>query len=124
VHVLGELVLVVRFLDRLTRKLDLAEQTRIRVGLAVNNIGGRYITNEKMGFPDEYTGTTEPRVEAVLDVTLHQLRAGREDLVINLAEEIVWQFRRQDWSRQDLVAMLRRIPQQLGQEYAFPGQEP
>lgn len=123
VHVLGELVLVTRFLDRLAARLDLAEETRFRVGIAINNIGGRYITNEKMGFVDEYVGTTEPRVEAFLDVTLGQLREGREDLVINLAEEIVWQFRRQDWSRQDLVTMLRRLPQQLGQEHGFPDKE-
>lgn len=124
VHVLGELVLVTRFLDRLAGRLDLAEETRFRLGIAINNIAGRYITNEKMGFPDEYVGTTDSRVEAFLDVTLGQLRGGREDLVINLAEEIVWQFRRQDWSRQDLVTMLRRIPQQSGQEYALPEKEP
>ena len=91
--------------------------------MALHNVKGRYMTNERMGFPDEYVGTTEPRVEAHLDLTLGELRGAREDALLNLLEEVVWQFRRQDWSRQDLVTMVRSTPQHVGREYAFPSTE-
>ena len=58
-----------------------------------------------------------------LDVTLGELRQAREDLLTSLLEEVVWQFRRQDWSRQDLVNMMRSMPQLVGPEFAFPSKE-
>lgn len=122
-HVVGEALPMIRFLDRLTRRLDLPETKRFRIGIVLNNVKGRYITNERMGYPDEYVGTTEGRVEATLDMTLGELRGAREDALVNLLEEVVWQFRRQDWSRQDLVTMVRATPQYVGREYAFPEQE-
>jgi hypothetical protein len=122
-HVIGKLVLTLRFLDRLTRRLELPEPTIFRVGVAVNHVKGRYITNEKMGYRDEYASTAETRVEAFLDAPLGAIRGAREDFAVNLLEEVVWQFRRQDWSRQDLVGMLRSASRYMGPEYAFPDRE-
>ena len=122
-HVIGEVLPMIRFLDRLARRLEVPETKRFRVGVTLNNVKGRYITNERMGFPDEYVGTTEARVEAQLDMSLGELRGAREDVLINLLEEVVWQFRRQDWSRQDLVTMVRSTPRYVGPEYAFPVNE-
>lgn len=122
-HIIGEALPMLRFLDRLTRRLDLPETKRFRIGVALNNVKGRYITNERMGYPDEYVGTTEARVEASLDLTLGELRGSREEALVNLLEEVVWQFRRQDWSRQDLVTMVRATPKYVGKEYAFPEKE-
>jgi hypothetical protein len=122
-HIIGEVLPMIRFLDRLTGRLDVPENKRFRIGVALNNVKGRYITNERMGFPDEYVGTTEGRVEAHLDLTLGELRGAREDVLLNLLEEVVWQFRRQDWSRQDLVTMVRSAKQHMGPEFAFPEKE-
>ena len=122
-HVIGEVVLLLRFLDRLTRRLDVAETTRFRVGVAINHVKGRYLTNEKMGFPNDSTTTMEPRVEVSLDASLGEILGAREEFATNLLEEIVWQFRRQDWSRQDLDTLLRRAPQYMGPEYALPTRE-
>jgi hypothetical protein len=101
----------------------LPEASVFRVGVALNHVKGRYITNEKMGFPDEYVSTAEAHVEAFLDAPLGSIRGAREDFAVNLLEEIVWQFRRQDWSRQDLVGMLRSAPRYMGHEYAFPDRD-
>lgn len=122
-HIIGEVLPMIRFLDRITRRLDVPETKRFRIGVALNNVKGRYVTNERIGYPDEYVGTTEARVEASLDMTLGELRGAREDALVNLLEEVVWQFRRQDWSRQDLVTMVRSTPKYVGPEYAFPVSE-
>jgi hypothetical protein len=85
---------------------------------------GRCLIYDAPGFPDdEYVPTTVPQIETHLDATLASLRASREDVVITLLEDVIWQFRRQDWSRQDLVNMLRSAPAYMGHEYAFPEQE-
>jgi hypothetical protein len=122
-HIIGEVLPMIRFLDRLTGRLDVPENKRFRIGIALNNVKGRYITNERMGFPDEYVGTTEGRVEAHLDLNLDELRGAREDVLLNLLEEVVWQFRRKDWSRQDLLTMVRSAKQLMGPEFAFPEKE-
>ena len=122
-HIIGEALPMMRFLDRLTRGLDVPERTRFRIGVALNNVKGRYLTNEHSGLPHPRGSSLEARVEAHLDVTLAELRNAREEVLLNLLEEIVWQLRRQDWSRQDLVNMVRSAKQLMGAQFAFPAQE-
>jgi hypothetical protein len=122
--VLGRVVQTIRFLDRFTRRLGVPDTTLFRVGVVFNHVMGRCLVYDAPGFPDdEYVPTTVPRIETHLDATLASLRASREDVVITLLEDVIWQFRRQDWSRQDLVNMLRSAPAYMGHEYAFPQQE-
>lgn len=121
-HIIGLTMSMMRFLDRFSSGLELLESKRFRIGVALNNVRARSLRNEHY-FPGEYVGTKEDRVEARLDLTLGQLRESREDALVNLLEEVAWQFRRQDWSRQDLVNLVRSAPKVLGREYAFPAKE-
>jgi len=63
------------------------------------------------------------RVEGQLVTSLGALRASREEVVVNLLEEVVWQSRRDDWTRHTLVGAVQRAAQFLGPEYAIPAVE-
>lgn len=123
-HVVGDLIALVRFLDRVGTALKLADSTQFRLGVVLDNVEGRYIEDEKSPFAGRFRRTaTEKRVESTLDTALGALRGAREEAVVNLIEEVVWQFRRDDWKRQDLVNVVKVAAKHLGPQYAFPAQE-
>jgi hypothetical protein len=123
-HVLGDLITLVRFLDRAGSLLKIPETTRFTVGVALHGVEGRYMEDEKSpGGKPFRRKTTEPRIEAQAEVSISSLRSAREEVVVNLLEEVAWQFRRDDWKRQDLVNVVQMAPKHLGPQYAFPAKE-
>lgn len=126
-HVVGNIIRLVRFLDRFGRALPdaVTEATRFVLSTVLNNVNGRYLEDERGAdsFPLRRATISEARAEAELATSLGALRASREEVVVNLLEEIVWQFRRDDLSRHELVEAVPRAAQFLGPEYAIPAVE-
>lgn len=126
-HVLGNIIRLVRFLDRFGRALPdaVTESTDFVVSTVLNNVKDRYLEDERgTSLPPLRRATIpEARVEAQLVTSLGAVRASREEAVVNLLEEVVWQCRRDDWSRQKLVEAVPRAAQFLGAEYALPPEE-
>lgn len=123
-HVLGNIIRLIRFLDRFGRALPgaVTDSTEFVLAAVLNNVQGRYLEDERgMSLSSLRRATIpEPRIEAQLVTALGTLRASREQLIVNLAEEVVWQSRRDNWPRQKLVESVPRAAQFLGAEYALP----
>ena len=117
-HVIGRLILLIRFLDSFSTMIYLNEKTVLRISIACNNIKGRYLQDERSHFPSHYLPrVVEQRVEAALDVSLIELRRSMKDIALNLLDEIAWQFSRDDFSRQSLENYLSKGKDFLGREY-------
>jgi hypothetical protein len=121
-HVAGLLIVLVRFLDRLTRMLHVPETMAFTVGLRLNNVKGRYIEDERTISRWNRPKLPERRADATLEEQLSRIRAARVEVVVNLLEEIVWQFRA-EWPRQNLVHVVNDTHLHLGSAYAFPPDE-
>jgi hypothetical protein len=123
-HVFGQLVLLIRFLDRLGQVIGCVGAEEFVVGIRLANIRDRYLDNELAQVPRRIRGrATAVNVEAAVQVSLSSLRSARLDVVINLLEEVAWQFGRSDLDRQDFVNLSHKVPKHLGPEYAFPEEE-
>jgi len=122
-HVAGLLILLLRFLDRWTRSLTVPDSTRFKLGTALNNVQGRYIEDERRLASRFRSTIPSARAEASVEEELGPIRAARSDAVVNLLEEIVWQFRGEAWSRQDLVQVVNSTHLHLGPEFSFPSDE-
>lgn len=123
-HVAGSLIRLVRFLDRVGLVLKLADSTTFRLGAVLNNMQGRYLEDEKSYSVAPYRPTaTDPQVEATLETPLRSLRGARQEAIVNLLEEVVWQFRRQDFKRHRLMGVVKSAYMHLGPEYALPETE-
>jgi hypothetical protein len=117
-HVIGRLILLIRFLDSFTTMINLDERTVLRISIACNNIKGRYLQDERSHFPSHHLPrAVERRVEATLDVSLIELRRSKKDIALTLLDEIAWQFGRDDFSRQSLENYLSKAKEFLGREY-------
>ncbi len=117
-HVIGRLILLIRFIDSFATMINLDEKTILRISIACNNVKGRYLKDERSHFPSHHLiVTVEQRVEAKLDVSIIDLRRSMKDIALNLLDEIAWQFGRDDFSRQSLENYLSRAKEFLGREY-------
>lgn len=121
-HIAGLLIALVRFLDRLTGALSVDESTLLTVGVALNNVRGRYLEDERRGSYWKRPLFPERRAEASLEERLDRIRPARVDVVVNLLEEIVWQFGL-EWPRQNLVQVVNDTRLHLGPAYGFPDKE-
>ena len=121
-HVAGLLVMLIRFLDRLAQTLAIEEETIFTVGVALNNVQGRYLEDERRGSRWNRPLFPEARAEASLEERLGRLRSARTDVVVNLLEEIVWLFGA-PWQRQNLVQVVNDLRLHLGPAYTFPENE-
>ena len=126
-HVIGNIIRLVRFLDRFARALPdaVTEATEFVLSAVLNNVKGRFLEDERgMSVPPPRRATIpEGRVEGQLVTSLGALRASREEVVVNLLEEVVWQSRRDDWTRHTLVGAVPRAAQFLGTQYSIPAVE-
>ena len=117
-HVIGRLILLIRFLDSFATTINLDERTLLRISIACNNIKDRYLEDERSHFPPLHLPcAVDRRVEAILDVSLIELRRSKKDIALTLLDEIVWQFGRDDFSRQGLENYLSKAKEFLGREY-------
>jgi hypothetical protein len=117
-HVMGRLILLIRFLDSFSHTINRDERTIFRISIACNNIKGRYLQDERGHFIPRYLPrAVEQRVEATLDISLKDLRRTMKDIALNLLDEIAWQFGRDDLSRQSLENFLSRAKDFFGREY-------
>lgn len=120
-HVLGNAIMVVRFLDRLGRRLELDPGTAFRIALRLSGVKGRYLANEMNQLPLRTPDrASEPLVEATIERTLAVLRSSREDTVVSLTQEIAWQMGRADLTRNAVMNAVANAGKNLGPEYAFP----
>lgn len=125
-HVIGNLILLIRFLDRFAKKLEIAAETSFRFGISLKNIGGRYLGNELSASggqawivkPVEGSEVSE-RVER----SLIQIREGREDIVATVVDEIAWSLNHPEITREHILSMVIAAPKLLGQQYVFPSIE-
>jgi hypothetical protein len=125
-HVAGELIRLVRFLDRTMLVLGMEGTTEFELGVVLNNVEGRYLENERspwLGLELHRKINTETRIDASLQISLSDARAAREEVVVNLLAEVSWQFRKTEWKRQSLVETVKSASAFLGQEYSFPPTE-
>jgi len=129
IHVVGNLIRLVRFLDRFGLALPevVTDSSEFLLSVWLNNVKDRYLEDERGPAPLSPRRRTipEPRVEAQLTSSLGAVRSARADMVVNLLEDIVWQCRRDDWPRSKLVDAIRSTPRFLvdGGEYVFPASE-
>jgi hypothetical protein len=117
-HVIGKIILAIRFVNSFASLLSLADTTRFRVGVSANNVRGRYLENENRGLrPPFRKQITERVVESHVELSLAQLRASPAEVALTLMEEIAWQCGRDDLRRYDLGEALKRAPVHLGSDY-------
>ena len=117
-HVIGRLILLIRFLDSFANTINLDERTSLRLSIACNNVKGKYLQDERSHFPRHYLPhAVERRVDATLDASLMELRRSRKDIALSLLDEIAWQFGRDDFSRKSLENYLSTAKEFLGREY-------
>lgn len=125
-HVIGKLILLVRFLNRFAGKLEVADETIFRLGISLKNIKGRYLGNE-LSNSGRQSWIAKPvegsEVSAGVERSLIQIREGREDIVATLAEEIAWSLNHSEMTQEHILSMIITAPNLLGQEYTFPSAE-
>jgi hypothetical protein len=129
IHVIGNIIRLVRFLDRFGLALPdvVTDSTEFVLSVWLHNVKDRYLEDERGPAPSSLRRKTipEPRVEVQLTSSLGAVRSARQDTVVNLLEDVAWQCRRDDWPRRALVDAIRRTPRFLldGSEYVFPASE-
>ncbi|MFH0964026.1 MAG: ATP-binding protein [Planctomycetota bacterium] len=119
-HIVGRVILLLRFLNNVVSTLSPPPSTRFRVAVAAYNVRGRYLDNERQTFrpPRILLGhASEQQVEAPLEVQVEQIRTASKDVALALLEDIVWQFGRHDLRRCDLEGAIGRAKDYLGPEY-------
>ncbi len=117
-HIIGKLVMLIRFLDSFSKTIGLDERIKFRLLIAVNNVKNRFLKDEQDPFPSRYLPrAVENRVEANIDISLQDLRQNAKDVALSLLDEVSWQFGREDYSRQSLENYLSKAKEFLGREY-------
>ena len=96
--------------------------SKFTIGVALNNVQGRYLEDERTISHWRRPTIPASRAEASLEEELGRIRTSRGEVVVNLLEEIVWQFRA-EWPRQNLVQVVNDTHLHLGPAYAFPTEE-
>jgi hypothetical protein len=123
-HLVGNAILVVRFLSSFATKLQLPNSARFRVNLSVNNIAGRYLEDEKSGWASPYRKkATEAIVSAAADIQVADVVRRPSTVVIGLVEEVAWQFGRDDLRRQNIEEAIKRAPDHLGEVYRIKDED-
>ena len=80
----------------------------------------RFIKDDRFFIPSQHLPrAAENRVEAVIDISLSDIRQRQKEIALFLLEEIVWQFGRNDLTRHDLENYLSRAKVLLGREYVL-----
>lgn len=124
-HVAGQLILLVRFLDRVARLFNWADSESVTIGIRARHIAQRYLADETRS----YTAAYAPRIsESEIDistvVSIADMRAARAELAVNLLEEFTWHAQATHFTRQTLTYVVESgARSHLGPQYAFPAQE-
>jgi hypothetical protein len=117
-HVIGRIILVIRFLDNFSTTIKLDDNIDFKILVACNNVKNRYLQDERSDYPARFLPhAVEQRVEAKVEVSLRILQKSRKDVALRLLEEMAWQFGRQDYTRQILENYLLSAKEFLGREY-------
>jgi len=119
-HVIGRLILIIRFLLSFSETINVARDTKFRLLIKCNNVISRFLKEEDDFFPPHHLPrAAENVVEAVIDISLNDIRQRQKEIALFLFEEIVWQFGRDDLTRHDLENYLSKAREFLGREYAL-----
>ncbi len=119
-HVIGKLILIIRFLLSFSEKIEATEDTKFRLVIKCNNVKNRFIKDDRFFIPSQHLPrAAENRVEAVIDISLSDIRQRQKEIALFLLDEIVWQFGRNDITRHDLENYLVRAKELLGREYVL-----
>lgn len=122
-HLLGNIILVIRFLGSLASAVSLEDDETIQIWVALNNVKGRYLEYEDRGTSSPWRKhASENRIDVQSEITLAQIRRSPQDVALELAEEAAWQLGRDDLRRYDFEQALKRAPSHLGREYRLAGQ--
>jgi hypothetical protein len=117
-HLLGNVILNLRFLRSVASALALQQNAFYRVFVAANNIRGRYLQDENRYWHASFGQTaTEHVVSARIDVELSAVLNDPREIAVKLMDEMAWQFGRHDLKRQNIEEAANRAPDQLGGEY-------
>lgn len=117
-HVIGRLILLIRFLENFAISVEIDEKMLFRIIITCNNVKNRYFQDERSRFPSHHLPrAAEQKVEATVDVSLSDFRKDKKNMALALLEEIAWQFGRDDLNRQSLENFLLKAKDFLGREY-------
>jgi hypothetical protein len=117
-HLVGNAILIVRFLRSVASKLSLDEALQFRVFIAANNVLGRYLEDEKRNWLSPFRkAAVDPTISASIEVGLSAVITSPYEIVIKLVDEMSWQFGRDDLKRQNIEESIRRARDVLGVEY-------
>lgn len=123
-HLLGNLILDIRFLQSLSAKLSLHESTPFRIFIAANNVRGKHLQDEDVYWRHlSSKGADDAIVKAQIEVDLGAVLKSPQEIAIKLIDEMAWQFGRHDLKRQNIEMALKRAPDVLGAEYKLLGKE-
>lgn len=117
-HLIGRVVLLVRFSQNYGHILNLDPSIRFRLSTRVTGTLGRVLDDERRSFRFPYLArATEECIQASREVSVSTLRGSASEVALGLLEELAWQFQRHDWTRHDLTTALRAASEFLGPEY-------
>jgi hypothetical protein len=124
-HLVGNLILSVRFLESVSSNLSWHESSKFRIFIAANNVQGRSLHDENSPWHSlSAKGATTSIVSARIEVGLSSVLTSPHEIVVKLIDEMAWQFGRHDLKRQDIEEIVRRAPDKLGAEYRFGERRP
>ncbi len=126
-HLIGQIILLIRFLHRIILFQDQeykASSMIFQVGIRLNNMKGRYLSNEKGNnfFINQRTAQKDVLEYSML-VSGQELIDTRMEIATTMAEEIAWKFGRDDLSRTKLSNLFDNARYDLGANYHFPHTE-
>jgi hypothetical protein len=117
-HVVGQIILLVRFADRFFAALKSPPESEVRLALRLTGTTGRYLDDEHRGYPSPVSPKCKSaQIEAHVEVQVAQLARQQMEIGLALAEEVAWQFDRRSWTRHHLEQFFNRAKDLLGKPY-------
>ena len=119
-HIVGRLILLILYLERYSKMLDVDPSRKVLIGMKLNNVQNRYLANEKEHW-DPRIGKDHTPTDMVVEISkiqsLSTAISNSTSLCLDILEEIGWKFRQHKWDRAFYRRIIETAPNHLGTIY-------